>query len=179
MKRKIMSIMMMVAMLFSMNITAFAVDRIGAPIAHAMRSSSYLDSYSVGIEARGNGTIAVTMTVDGKGNMGLCWNNLLSRNTRCQLPRNTDSLCAKQQRLRHRVYHFLYCGLQVNTKYTKEAGSLCRGRGFLLVNFLTALSDIQPCFSPWVQTPKPLTSISSSTGIVRYLRPSITRVSSR
>ena len=44
MKRKIMSIMMMVAMLFSMNITAFAVDRIGAPIAHAMRSSSYLDS---------------------------------------------------------------------------------------------------------------------------------------
>ena len=60
MKRKIMSIMMMVAMLFSMNITAFAVDRIGAPIAHAMRSSSYLDSYSVGIEARGNGTIAVT-----------------------------------------------------------------------------------------------------------------------
>ena len=52
MKRKIMSIMMMVAMLFSMNITAFAVDRIGAPIAHAMRSSSYLDSYSVGIEAR-------------------------------------------------------------------------------------------------------------------------------
>lgn len=28
MKRKIMSIMMMVAMLFSMNITAFAVDRI-------------------------------------------------------------------------------------------------------------------------------------------------------
>ena len=69
MKRKIMSIMMMVAMLFSMNITAFAVDRIGAPIAHAMRSSSYLDSYSVGIEARGNGTIAVTMTVDGKGKM--------------------------------------------------------------------------------------------------------------
>ena len=65
----IMSIMMMVAMLFSMNITAFAVDRIGAPIAHAMRSSSYLDSYSVGIEARGNGTIAVTMTVDGKGKM--------------------------------------------------------------------------------------------------------------
>lgn len=46
MKRKIMSIMMMVAMLFSMNITAFAVDRIGAPIAHAMRSSSYLDSYT-------------------------------------------------------------------------------------------------------------------------------------
>ena len=69
MKRKIMSIMMMVAMLFSMNITAFAVDRIGAPIAYAMRSSSYLDSYSVGIEARGNGAIAVTMTVDGKGNM--------------------------------------------------------------------------------------------------------------
>lgn len=33
-------------MLFSMNITAFAVDRIGAPIAHAMRSSSYLDSYT-------------------------------------------------------------------------------------------------------------------------------------
>lgn len=61
----------------------------------------------------------------------------------------------------------------------KEAGSLCRGRGFLLVNFLTALSDIQPCFSPWVRTPKPLTSISSSTGIVRYLHPSITRVSSR
>ena len=73
----------------------------------------------------------------------------------------------------------LYCGLQVNTKYTKEAGSLCRGRGFLLFNFMTALSDIQPCFSPCVRTPKPLTSISSSTGIVRYLRPSITRVSSR
>lgn len=51
----------------------------------------------------------------------------------------------------------LYCGLQVNTKYTKEAGSLCHGRGFLLVNFMTALSDIQPCFSPWVRTPKPLT----------------------
>ena len=67
----------------------------------------------------------------------------------------------------------------VGVKYTKEAGSLCRGRGFLLVNFLTALSDIQPCFSPWVRTPKPLTSISSSTGIVRYLHPSITRVSSR
>lgn len=61
----------------------------------------------------------------------------------------------------------LYCGLQVNTKYTKEAGSLCHGRGFLLVNFMTALSDNQPCFSPWVRTPKPLTSISSSTGIVR------------
>lgn len=73
----------------------------------------------------------------------------------------------------------LYCGLQVNTKYTKEAGSLCHGRGFLLVNFMTALSDNQPCFSPWVRTPKPLTSISSSTGIVRYLRPSITRASSR
>lgn len=42
MKRKIMSIMMMVAMLFSMNITAFAVDRIGAPIAHAMRSLSLI-----------------------------------------------------------------------------------------------------------------------------------------
>ena len=49
----------------------------------------------------------------------------------------------------------------------KEAGSLCHGRGFLLVNFMTALSDIHPCFSPWVRTPKPLTSISSSTGIVR------------
>ena len=73
----------------------------------------------------------------------------------------------------------IFPNIDEETKYTKEAGSLCRGRGFLLVNFMTALSDIQPCFSPWVRTPKPLTSISSSTGIVRYLRPSITRVSSR
>lgn len=80
-----------------------------------------------------------------------------------------DEVIALSRRFRAAAARAAYCGLQVNTKYTKEAGSLCRGRGFLLVNFLTALSDIQPCFSPWVQTPKPLTSISSSTGIVRYL----------
>ena len=33
------------------------------------RASQYLDGYSVGIEARGNGKIAVAMTVDGTGVM--------------------------------------------------------------------------------------------------------------
>lgn len=40
-----------------------------APILFITRASQYLDGYSVGIEARGNGKIAVAMTVDGTGIM--------------------------------------------------------------------------------------------------------------
>lgn len=69
MKRKIMSIMMMGRHAFQHEHNSFCCCRIGAPIAHAMRSSSYLDSYSVGIDARGKWHYCVTMTVDGKGKM--------------------------------------------------------------------------------------------------------------
>ena len=205
MKRRLFSLFLMLIMMFSVGMTASAVYRpeTGMPTINGIRSSAYLDGYSVGIEARGNGKIAVAMTVEARSKMEKLgvheveieqkingkWTYYDSQygaehpefydyntwdyvgTTYFQgtpgVSYRADSLCAKQQRLRHRVYHFLYCGLQVNTKYTKEAGSLCHGRGFLLVNFMTALSDIHPCFSPWVRTPKPLTSISSSTGIVR------------
>lgn len=69
MRRKIISIFVLLAMLLSMNIPVFAADGSTPSPAYEPRSSAYLDRYSVGIEARGNGIIAVTMTVDGKGEM--------------------------------------------------------------------------------------------------------------
>lgn len=73
MKKRIISFAMSVALLFSLSTTAFANDNLEdvdtATIFAVARASQYLDGYSVGIEARGNGTIAVAMNVDGVGVM--------------------------------------------------------------------------------------------------------------
>lgn len=58
-------------MMFSVGMTASAVYRpeTGRPTINGTRSSAYLDGYSVGIEARGNGKIAVAMTVEARSKM--------------------------------------------------------------------------------------------------------------
>lgn len=74
MKRKIISFMMAGALLLSLPATAFAsadneypTDILSVHIEE--RASKYLDGYSVGVDTRGNGTIAVAMNVDGIGIM--------------------------------------------------------------------------------------------------------------
>ncbi len=72
MKRKLASFALMLAMIFSLSVTAFAADGFidaDTLTMRAVRSSAYLDGYAVAIEARGNGVIAVAMSVDGKGVM--------------------------------------------------------------------------------------------------------------
>ena len=66
MKRRLFSLFLMLIMMFSVGMTASAVYRpeTGMPTINGTRSSAYLDGYSVGIEARGNGKIAVAMTVE-------------------------------------------------------------------------------------------------------------------
>ena len=57
MKRSLFSLFLMLIMMFSVGMTASAVYRpeTGMPTINGTRSSAYLDGYSVGIEARGNG----------------------------------------------------------------------------------------------------------------------------
>lgn len=72
MKRKFASFFLMIAMLFSMSATAVAAEYsndVEKLMTYSSRASAYLDGYSVGIEARGNGTIAVAMTVEARGEM--------------------------------------------------------------------------------------------------------------
>ena len=71
MKRRLFSLFLMLIMMFSVGMTASAVYRpeIGMPTINGTRSSAYLDGYSVGIEARGNGKIAVAMTVEARSKM--------------------------------------------------------------------------------------------------------------
>lgn len=66
MKKKLVSFISVIALLFSLTTTAFATE---SQVFSVTRASEYLDGYSVGIEARGNGEIAVAMTVDGVGIM--------------------------------------------------------------------------------------------------------------
>lgn len=66
MKKRTISLLTVVVLLFSLTTTALAAETQAMVDA---RSSIVLDGYSVGIEARGNGQIAVAMTVDGKGMM--------------------------------------------------------------------------------------------------------------
>lgn len=66
MKKKTLSLLSTILLLFSLTTTAFAID---GQTFSVTRASQYLDGYSVGIEARGNGKIAVAMTVDGVGVM--------------------------------------------------------------------------------------------------------------
>lgn len=66
MKKKIISWLALIALLFSTTTTALATD---GTLKSVTRASEYLDGYSVGIEARNNREIAVIMTVDGKGIM--------------------------------------------------------------------------------------------------------------
>ena len=200
MKRRLFSLFLMLIMMFSVGMTASAVYRpeIGMPTINGTRSSAYLDGYSVGIEARGNGKIAVAMTVEARSKMEKLGvheveiEQKVNGNWRyydsqygAEHPEFYDyntwdyvgtTYFQGTPGVSYRVTLTVYARnskgsdtgyITSYTEYTKEAGSLCRGRGFLLVNFMTALSDIQPCFSPWARTPKPLTSISSSTGIVR------------
>lgn len=71
MKRRFTALFLTLSMMFSLSMTASASNypEAGMLMTSATRSSAYLDSYSVGIEARGNGTIAVAMTVEGCGQM--------------------------------------------------------------------------------------------------------------
>ena len=71
MKRRLFSLFLMLIMMFSVGMTASAVYRpeTGMPTINGIRSSAYLDGYSVGIEARGNGKIAVAMTVEARSKM--------------------------------------------------------------------------------------------------------------
>lgn len=72
MKRNFLSLALTLAMLFSLSVTAFATDgSVGTDMLtiRAARASAYLDGYAVAIEARGNGVIAVAMSVDGTGIM--------------------------------------------------------------------------------------------------------------
>ena len=71
MKRRLFSLFLMLIMMFSVGMTASAVYRpeTGMPTINGTRSSAYLDGYSVGIEARGNGKIAVAMTVEARSKM--------------------------------------------------------------------------------------------------------------
>lgn len=66
MKKRTISLLTVVVLLFSLTTTALAAETQAMMDA---RSSIVLDSYSVGIEARGGGQIVVVMTVDGKGTM--------------------------------------------------------------------------------------------------------------
>lgn len=66
MKKMTVSWVTVIALLFSLTTTAFAAEE---NLDAVLLASNYLDGYSVGIEARGNGKIAVIMTVDGKGTM--------------------------------------------------------------------------------------------------------------
>lgn len=71
MKRRMISFMVAGALLLSLPVTAFATTSDEYPMyAHIEeRASKYLDGYSVGVDTRGNGKIAVAMNVDGVGIM--------------------------------------------------------------------------------------------------------------
>lgn len=66
MKKRTLSLLTVIGLLFSLMSTALAADAMTRSLT---RASDYLDGYSVGIEARGGGKIAVAMTVDGTGTM--------------------------------------------------------------------------------------------------------------
>lgn len=66
MKKRTISLLTVIMMLLSLTTTTLAAE---GKVMKNTRSSAYLDGYSVGIEARGDGEIAVIMTVDGKGTM--------------------------------------------------------------------------------------------------------------
>ncbi len=74
MKKRLVSVMTVLTLLMSMNVSALAaetteVTALEPSMFSVRRASEYLDEYSVGIEARGNGKIAVIMNVDGTGVM--------------------------------------------------------------------------------------------------------------
>lgn len=74
MKKRLLSLVVMLAIMSSVTVNALAVSPLqennpNMPVTSVRRASAYLDGYTVGIEARGNGTIAVMMNVDGTGVM--------------------------------------------------------------------------------------------------------------
>lgn len=74
MKKRIVSLVVMLAIISCTSVNALAVSPFQESDSNMLvmsirRASAYLDGYSVGIEARGNGTIAVMMNVDGTGVM--------------------------------------------------------------------------------------------------------------
>lgn len=69
MKKQFLTFALSIAILLGGAIPAYALDNNMVGTHTITRASQYLDGYSVGIEARGNGKIAVAMTVDGTGIM--------------------------------------------------------------------------------------------------------------
>ena len=69
MKKQFLIFALATALLFGASGPAYAVENDAVEAYAIARASQYLDGYSVGIEARGNGKIAVAMTVDGTGIM--------------------------------------------------------------------------------------------------------------
>lgn len=69
MKKQFLAFALSMAILLGGAIPAYALDNNMVGTYTITRASQYLDGYSVGIEARGNGKIAVAMTVDGTGIM--------------------------------------------------------------------------------------------------------------
>ena len=71
MKRRIFAVAMAAALVLCLPISSYAavVEDNSIGVHSVTRASKYLDGYSVGIEARGNGKIAVAMSVDGVGVM--------------------------------------------------------------------------------------------------------------
>lgn len=65
MKKRAISLLTVITLLFSLTSTASAEGSTWS----VTRASQYLDGYSVGIEARGNGEIVLAMTVEGVGIM--------------------------------------------------------------------------------------------------------------
>ncbi len=74
MKKRLISLVVMLAIISCTTVNALASSPFqesnpNMSVISIRRASAYLDGYSVGIEARGNGTIAVMMNVDGTGVM--------------------------------------------------------------------------------------------------------------
>lgn len=69
MKKQFLIFALATALLFGASSRVYAIENDSMNTYAVARASQYLDGYSVGIEARGNGKIAVAMTVDGTGVM--------------------------------------------------------------------------------------------------------------
>lgn len=75
MKKRVFSILMLMVMLFSTVVTAYAADvnnvesAIMAQATMSPDASLYLDSYSVALGPKGNGIMTISMTVNGVGIM--------------------------------------------------------------------------------------------------------------
>lgn len=69
MKKRFLTFALAAALLLGLPLPAQAADFDAMAVYAVARASQYLNGYSVGIEARGSGKIAVAMTVDGTGVM--------------------------------------------------------------------------------------------------------------